>query len=123
MPYTDEKEKMRISQEYLKIIEQYGLKKVFRIIDEKTFVSSHDFRARYRDLYSTEEGKFSVVWKFDPEPGGYGEEFVLIEGMTEPVGIENSDALSEEELLENAAKRGKRIDLAGMCNDIGGRLW
>lgn len=108
MTYIEEKEKQRITQEYWNLIAQYGLEKVYRVIDQKTFVSRHDFYARYRDLYRTEDGRFSVVWKYDPEPGGYGDAFVFIEAMTEPVEIENAENLSEEELLEMVAETGRK---------------
>ena len=107
----ENKEKENITKEYLKLIRKYGLKKVFRLIDSKTFVSRYDFEAYMRDLYSTKDGRYCVVWKYDPEPGGYGEEFVLIEGMTELIEIENAETMSEEEIIEYVSKNAGKISL------------
>lgn len=100
-------EKKRITREYLNLIKQYGLRKIYRKVDTKTFVSRYDFESTMRDLYKGDDGKFCVVWKFDPEPGGYGEEFILIEDMTEMIEVENAGSLTEDELLELVSKAKK----------------
>lgn len=105
-----ELKKKKITEKYKVIIEEYGLKQIFRDRYEKTFVSQYDFYARIKDLYVNDEGKYCVVWKYDPEPGGYGDQYMYLEAMTELTFVENADELTSEEILE-IVEKGKLIEL------------